>query len=538
MKQSQKLSPPQIHRSLALKILSVFLFVISIGNITFSSRETNTIEVSLEYLLGNLETWGSWFDPNNEIGLLPEAEGRFIIPNAPILQAGGTTLSGNIGVMGFAQPIIINENGIPKGFNENEHFYEPFPINYNDSIEDIFQKVPYLDRFTYQYGVQVNGRIVQIYRKPIEKEFTLLNMLQTMGTPPEIAEAWIKEYVKVAHLPQTLQLAWLIAENPLAEDYQSHIEYILAGANLSALFIPNSKIEGLPSPQVPNAQLANQDPFWAEVQKQPLMTAFTELLSDASEDVKRSFIVSLFFLPPTLPIPQEANDLGILVLGSSNNSTGALRKNNESMNNFDGEKDILGHIEGAKGNSGSDSIAIVLELEFKTERLLVRSWQNYASTISDENAFAERIISILTPEVTKALPERWQGIDTIEKANEWIKARNEDSEVFTIQYAPENLVVGFLFLNGEYSSDPNLIDLRLGYLFSEEVWGKGLGSELIKGLVEWCEKAGNISSISGGVEISNKASIRVLEKNGFSILPLDEPQEGMIFLERKFKPIN
>ena len=243
-------------------------------------------------------------------------------------------------------------------------------------------------------------------------------------------------------------------------------------------------------------------------------------------------------MQPTSPIPQGTNNLGILVSGNSNNSPDPLRKNNEPMNDFDDEKDILGNIERAKANGSSDSIALVSELEFKTERLLVRSWQNYASTISDENDFAESIISILTPEVTKALPKGWQGIDTFEKANEWIKARNEDSEVFTIQYAPENLVVGFLFLNGEYSSDPNLINLRLGYLFSEEVWGKGLGSELIKGLVEWCEKARNISSISGGVEINNKASVRVLEKNGFSILPSEEPQENMIFLERKFKPIN
>ena len=167
------------------KVLMVFLFVVSIGNITFSSSQTDTIESSLEYLLGNLKIWGSWLDPNNEIGLFPEAEGRFMIPNTPILQTGGATLSGGIGIMGFAQPIIISENGMPRGFNEKERLYEPFPINYNDSIEDVFQKVPYLDRFAYQYGVQVNGRIVQIYRKPIEKELTILTMFQTMGAPPE-----------------------------------------------------------------------------------------------------------------------------------------------------------------------------------------------------------------------------------------------------------------------------------------------------------------------------------------------------------------
>ena len=311
------------------KVLMVLLCALSIGNMAFASRESDTIEASLAYLLGSLEAWGSWLDPTNEIGLLPEAEGRFMIPTAPILQTGGTTLSGGIGIMGFAQPIIISENEVPQGFSENERLYEPFPINFSNSIEDIFREVPYLDRFAYQYGVQINGSIVQIYRKPIARELTLRFLLQQMGATPEVAEAWVKEYVKIAQLPQTLQLAWLIAGNPLAEDYQSHIEDILAETDLSGLLMPNSKIEGLSSPQAPNSQLANQDPFWAEVQKQPLVTAFTELLSDVSEDVKRSFIIFLFFLEPTSPIAQETST-GIRSTGFSSSAQGTRVSENSN----------------------------------------------------------------------------------------------------------------------------------------------------------------------------------------------------------------
>jgi len=182
------------------------------------------------------------------------------------------------------------------------------------------------------------------------------------------------------------------------------------------------------------------------------------------------------------------------------------------------------------------SINNVLEqsCQFKTDRLSVDYWGNYASVIQDANALPSRIASILTPEVTKALPPGWQQIDTINKANEWIKERVEESAAFAIHLVSENLLAGFLFLNGEYVSDSNLIDVRLGYLLSEETWGKGLGSEFIKGLAACCEKAENISSISGGVEINNKASIRVLEKNGFEIMSSDEPIEGTIFLQRKF----
>lgn len=163
----------------------------------------------------------------------------------------------------------------------------------------------------------------------------------------------------------------------------------------------------------------------------------------------------------------------------------------------------------------------IFEKNYKdeTERLKVESWHDYVSVHSNKSALASRIISILTPEVTRALPAGWQKINTIDQANEWIKARNGESTILAIEYLPEHLLVGFLFLNEEYSSDTNLIKLRLGYLLSKETWGRGLGSELIKGLLAWCVKAGNVSSILGGVEIKNKASIRVLEKNGFSLLP-------------------
>ncbi len=172
--------------------------------------------------------------------------------------------------------------------------------------------------------------------------------------------------------------------------------------------------------------------------------------------------------------------------------------------------------------------------QFKTDRLSVDCWGDYASAIHDAGALSSRIASILSPEVTKALPPGWQEIDTVEKANEWINERVEESVVFTIHLVSENLLAGFLFLNGEYASDSNLIDVRLGYLLSEETWGKGLGSEFIKGLVACCEKAESISSISGGVEINNKASIRVLEKNGFEMISSGEPIEETIFLQRKF----
>ncbi len=267
-------------------------------------NEYDALEASLLYLLGGLEMWGEWLDPTNEIGLLPEAEGRFMTSSTPILQAGGTSISGGIGVVGFAQPIIISHGSVPQGFTEEAS--SAITIDFDDSIEDVFQKVPYYDRLIYQYGIQIDRRTVQIYRRPVETELTLHTALQRMGAPLDVAEAWVEEYAAVAYLPQTIQLSWLIAGNPLAKDYKLHTEDLLKTFDISALFIPSNQGEEFTLPQAPRAQWVNEDPFWEEVQNQPFLRAFTDLLGGASEEVKRSFIVSLFFLEPSLPTVQTA----------------------------------------------------------------------------------------------------------------------------------------------------------------------------------------------------------------------------------------
>ncbi len=259
-------------------------------------EEDDVLEATLLYLLGGLEFWGTWLEPNNK-GLLPEAEGRFMVSSTPILQTG--VVPGGIGVVGFAQPITISRGGAPEGFSENQYLYEIALVGYDDSVEDVFEQASYLDRLNYQYGVEVNGRVARVYRKSIEIELTLSTMLQKLGAPPEVAEIWVAEYAEISHLPQSIQLSWLIAGNPLAKDYQVYVKGVLETFDLNTLLAGSINKGDFSSPQIPSTEWVNQDPFWAEVQKQPLLNAFAKLLSDASEEIKRSFIVSLFFLEPT-----------------------------------------------------------------------------------------------------------------------------------------------------------------------------------------------------------------------------------------------
>ncbi|MGZ2368395.1 GNAT family N-acetyltransferase [Ancylomarina sp. YFZ004] len=170
---------------------------------------------------------------------------------------------------------------------------------------------------------------------------------------------------------------------------------------------------------------------------------------------------------------------------------------------------------------------------FTTQRLSVIPWTNQITNLESENTFAKKVIEILTPNVTKALPDGWQNLKSINDAKVWINDRDQESHFVTVQLKATNETIGFIFL---YESEPNqnYYDLRFGYLLSESVWGKGIGTELIEGLIMWCKDAGDIRSLSGGVECDNIGSIKVLEKTGFSISPKNSPSEQVVFYEYHF----
>jgi len=170
---------------------------------------------------------------------------------------------------------------------------------------------------------------------------------------------------------------------------------------------------------------------------------------------------------------------------------------------------------------------------FRTERLLIRSWTYHDKGLASNQNLERCVINILTAEVTKSLPEGWQSINTSSDAQKWIEDRDEESNFLTVELLATNEIIGFIFLY-ELGSEENSLDLRFGYLLSESNWGKGFGTELVKDLVKWCKAIDTINSISGGVEIDNIGSIRVLEKTGFSPSTIDSPSEDVIFYELKF----
>lgn len=173
----------------------------------------------------------------------------------------------------------------------------------------------------------------------------------------------------------------------------------------------------------------------------------------------------------------------------------------------------------------------VMDFNFTTDRLSIFNYLE--SKINSNEDFAETTISVLSSNVTKSLPAGWQNITTISSANKWIKERVEESTFMIIQSKPYYHVIGFVFLY-PIPLENHKLDIRFGYLLAENFWGKGLGTELVNGLVKKCQELRTINSISGGVELENIGSIKVLEKYGFQPTNKDTKSENVIFYEKSF----
>lgn len=180
---------------------------------------------------------------------------------------------------------------------------------------------------------------------------------------------------------------------------------------------------------------------------------------------------------------------------------------------------------------------------FQTGRLTVTHWRSDTAALClDELSLAQPVMTILTPVVTKALPPSWQQIDNEAKALAWLAERDAESVVLTLQLGSGNRsaeqIIGFLLLHADVcssdtqNSDEALVNLRIGYLLAESVWGQGLANELLSGLLDWCKADGGVHAVSGGVDVDNKASIRVLEKNGFKPIEEGDMPSGVLFFTR------
>lgn len=163
------------------------------------------------------------------------------------------------------------------------------------------------------------------------------------------------------------------------------------------------------------------------------------------------------------------------------------------------------------------------DYRFRTERTNLLD-----TNFNESDSFLKEIIEILSPNVTKSLPPNWQEIETNKEALTWLQTRSQESYCLNIYLNEKKNCIGFVFLY-EAETIANQVTLRFGYLIAEQHWGKGLGTEIVNGLIDMCTKKNNIISLSGGVATDNYGSVRVLEKCGFKILPDNNSTNELVF---------
>jgi ribosomal-protein-alanine N-acetyltransferase len=161
---------------------------------------------------------------------------------------------------------------------------------------------------------------------------------------------------------------------------------------------------------------------------------------------------------------------------------------------------------------------------FDTDRLIVKEWR---ALIASDKDMAEAVVTILTPRVTQSLPEGWQGEYTADRASRWIAERDREGATLLVLDGSSKTPIGLMILS-ESEGEKSGRCVRIGYLLAESAWRQGFASELLEGFIDWCRTA-DISSVIGGVARENVASRRVLEKNGFDILPGTQNQHELIY---------
>lgn len=163
---------------------------------------------------------------------------------------------------------------------------------------------------------------------------------------------------------------------------------------------------------------------------------------------------------------------------------------------------------------------------FGTPRLEVYDWHAAPGPGTQPHRLASVVRALLTPAVTADLPPSWQGPFDDAAARAWIEDRDAEGRPLLVLAEEDRRAIGLVMLHDVDPAEPGR-EVRLGYLLAESEWGRGLATELVRGLAAWAAGVG-IGSIVAGVTASNVGSIRVLEKAGFERM-LDTEKGGERF---------
>jgi ribosomal-protein-alanine N-acetyltransferase len=102
---------------------------------------------------------------------------------------------------------------------------------------------------------------------------------------------------------------------------------------------------------------------------------------------------------------------------------------------------------------------------------------------------------------------------TESNAKEWLEFVRKQDLVTTFCVEVDGHVAGSIGL--VLKDDVYRKTVEIGYFIGEEFWGKGVATEAVRLLIDYIQKQFDVVRIYAEVFDYNKASMKVLEKNGF-----------------------
>lgn len=150
-------------------------------------------------------------------------------------------------------------------------------------------------------------------------------------------------------------------------------------------------------------------------------------------------------------------------------------------------------------------------IELKTERLLIRPW-NY----SDLNDFFEYASVCGVGEMAG-----WNHHKSIEESREILEIFINEHKTFALEFKDNKKVIGSVGIekiNPLYDSYENMYGKEIGYVLSKDYWGRGLMTEAVKRVIDYCFDDLRLDYLWISHWIKNDKSRRVIEKCGFEFV--------------------
>ncbi|RPE00858.1 N-acetyltransferase [Aureibaculum marinum] len=149
-----------------------------------------------------------------------------------------------------------------------------------------------------------------------------------------------------------------------------------------------------------------------------------------------------------------------------------------------------------------------MEILFTTERVFVR-WLKF----DDFEAFNKMQSSAIVMKYVSQKPMTYQqNKEDLQNLILSYQDLNNDFLIYAVVKKDNSEFIGTVAL----VKDENNND-EIGYRFLEEFWGKGYGSEVLKGLIYYC-KSIQIKRIVANVAVENMASVKMIQNAGFQFV--------------------